>query len=173
MKKLLVVVDFQKDFVDGALGFEGASILEPVIVNKIKEYEAAGYDIVFTLDTHGANYLETMEGKWLPVPHVIKGSEGHQIYGRVRELSKKHTCIEKPAFGSLCLVDYIQEHGFYDEIELCGLVSTICVFCNAIIVKAASPESRIFIDSKATDSFDKEMQVKCYDLLRHNHIEVV
>ncbi|AEP36753.1 cysteine hydrolase family protein [Taylorella asinigenitalis] len=173
MRKLLIVVDFQKDFVDGALGFEGAENLVGIIESKILDYEKNGYDILFTLDTHGPNYLQTMEGKYLPIPHVIKGTEGHEIFGRIQEYSHRHPCIEKGTFGSAKLMDILREREFYDEIELCGLVSNICVISNAVIAKAASPESRIYVDSRATDSYDKEMQSKCFDVMRNLHIEVI
>ena len=81
MKKALIVVDYQNDFVNGALGFEGAEKLDDIICEKIQQYRKEGGHIIFTFDTHEANYLNTMEGKNLPVEHCIKGTEGHKLYG--------------------------------------------------------------------------------------------
>ncbi|ASM39517.1 cysteine hydrolase [Campylobacter sp. RM12327] len=172
MKKLLVVVDFQNDFVDGALGFDGAKNLENIIENKIIEFKSNSYDIVFTLDTHKNNYLQSEEGKKLPIPHVIKGTKGHEIYGKIKKYATDYPCLEKYTFGSDKLMEFIKSKPFYDEIELCGLVSSICVISNAIIAKAASPNSHIAIDAKATDSYDKTMQEKCFDILEHLHVEI-
>ena len=88
MKKLLVVVDYQNDFVSGSLGFPKAAQLEEAIIKKIEDYRAAGDDVVFTLDTHGPDYLSTQEGKNLPVEHCIKGTDGWQLYGKVAALAK-------------------------------------------------------------------------------------
>lgn len=172
MKKLLVVIDFQNDFIDGALGFESAKNIEKIIKDKILEYEKNSDDIIFTLDTHRDDYLETIEGKYLPVKHCIKGSFGHELYGEIKELAKNHLIIEKPTFGSFELGEVIKDKG-YESIELCGLVSDICVISNAIIAKAASPKSRILVDAKATDSYDKTMQEKAFDMLTNLHIDVI
>ncbi|NLY04114.1 MAG: cysteine hydrolase family protein, partial [Campylobacter sp.] len=150
MKKLLVVVDYQNDFVNGALGFFGAKKLEDIIEAKILEFKNRGDDIVFTLDTHDKDYMQSEEGRWLPTPHVIKGTKGHEIYGRINALSKNYTCLEKATFASSKLLKFIENKPYkYGEIELCGLVSSICVTSNAIIAKAASPNSKVVIDARA------------------------
>lgn len=172
MKKLLVVVDFQNDFVDGVLGFDGAINLESIIENKIVEFKNNSYDIVFTLDTHENDYLQSEEGRKLPISHAIKGTKGHEIYGKIKKYAKNYPCLEKYTFGSDKLIEFIKSSPFYDEIELCGLISSICVISNAIIAKAASPNSHIVIDAKATDSYDKNMQEKCFDILEHLHVEI-
>lgn len=94
-KKLLVVVDYQNDFVDGALGFEKAPKIAPYIISLVKKYEEEGEDVWFTKDTHFNNYLETQEGKNLPVPHCISQTKGHELYGELQSLSRNHTVIEK------------------------------------------------------------------------------
>lgn len=172
MKKLLVVVDFQNDFVDGSLGFKSAKKLESIIENKILEFKKNSYDIVFTLDTHKNDYLQSEEGKNLPIFHTIKGTKGHEIYGKIKKYAKSYPCLEKPTFGCEKLIQFIKNKPFYNNIELCGLVSSICVISNAIIVKTASPNSHIIIDAKATDSYDKNMQEKCFDVLENLHIEI-
>lgn len=172
MKKLLVVVDYQKDFVDGALGFEGAELIADVIKNKIETYLNNNDDVIFTLDTHEENYMDTMEGHKLPVKHCIKNSDGWKVYESCDYLNKAKMVFEKPTFPSLDLANYLKDTS-YGEVELCGLVSNICVISNAVMVKSALPNAKIFIDAKATDSFDKSLQEKCFDVLEGLHIEVI
>ena len=166
MKKVLIVVDFQNDFVDGSLGFENANKLDEVIYSKIKEYKENGDDIIFTFDTHYEDYLDTFEGKNLPVKHCIKGTFGHNLYGKVATLCDSNDkCFEKNTFPSLDLANYLKQCN-YKEVELCGLVSNICVISNAIMVKSALPNASIIIDSKATDSFDKVLHEQTLNVLK-------
>ncbi len=172
MKRLLVVVDFQNDFVCGSLGFEKAKELEKVILEKINEYK--NDDIIFTLDTHENDYLSTIEGKHLPIKHCIKGTFGHEIYGKIKEISKNYPCIEKETFASKELLHFIENKPFtYESIEICGLVSDICVISNAIIAKAASPKSKILVDKKATSSANLKMQEMVFKVMQNLHIEVI
>ena len=173
MARLLVVVDYQNDFVDGALGFQGAEKISPVIAKLIKEFRENNDDVVFTYDTHDADYLNTTEGQYLPVPHCLKGSDGWALYPEINALLGDSLVFEKPGFGSKELGHYIEKHQ-YDEIYLCGLVSDICVFSNAIIAKAsASPYAKIKVVRDATSSFDLAMQEKAFDVLKHLHIEII
>ncbi|MCR8699826.1 cysteine hydrolase family protein [Campylobacter ureolyticus] len=172
MKRLLVVVDFQNDFVCGSLGFEKAKELEKVILEKINEYK--NDDIIFTLDTHEDDYLNTIEGEHLPIKHCIKGTSGHEIYGKIKEISKNYPCIEKETFASKELLHFIENKPFtYESIEICGLVSDICVISNAIIAKAASPKSKILVDKKATSSANLKMQEMAFKVMQNLHIEVI
>ena len=119
MKRLLIVVDYQKDFVDGALGFPGAEALDGPIAEKIAAYRAAGDDVAFTLDTHGPGYAGTQEGKKLPVPHCIKGEPGWRLYGRTAGLLQSGDPVfEKPAFPSLDLGEWLSGRG----LRRCGAV---------------------------------------------------
>ena len=172
MKKLLVVVDYQNDFVDGALGFKGAELLADTIKEKIENYLNSNNDVIFTLDTHNEKYMDTHEGKNLPVIHCVKGSEGWKINKKVDYLDKAIKVFEKPTFPSLDLANYLKDSD-YEEVELCGLVSNICVISNAVMVKSALPNANIFIDAKATDSFDRVLQDKCFDVLEGLHIKVI
>ena len=173
MNRLLVVVDYQNDFVDGALGFKGADLIAPAIVKLINDFRANQDEVVFTYDTHQADYLNTVEGKNLPVPHCLKGSAGWQLYPSVNKLLGNAKVFEKPGFGSKELGDYIANNNF-EEIYLCGLVSDICVFSNAIVAKAsASPYTKIKVVRDATSSFDLDMQEKAFDVLKHLHIEII
>lgn len=171
--RALVVVDYQVDFVSGALGFSGAERLEPLILKKIEECRADGGQVIFTLDTHGENYLNTAEGRKLPVVHCVDGTEGHKLYGGVRQAVKEgDIVIKKPVFGSLQLGDYLKRGGF-DEVELCGLVTDICVISNAIIAKAALPESRIVVDSRACLTADPAAQQRTLEVMRGVQIDVL
>ena len=173
MQRLLIVVDYQNDFIDGALGFKGADLIAPKIAELINEFRANNEEVVFTYDTHDTNYMETTEGQYLPAPHCLKGSEGWQLHDSIKDLVKDAKVFEKPGFGSKELGDYIASKNF-EEIYLCGLVSDICVFSNAIIAKAsASPYAKIKVVRNATSSFDLDMQEKAFDVLKHLHIEII
>ena len=148
MKKILIVVDMQKDFVDGALGTKEAIAIVDNVVNKIESFEG---DIIVTYDTHSENYMETQEGKKLPVPHCIKGTDGWKLDKKVQAAvdKKGFYAIEKPTFGSTELVEYIKNN--YDindvEIELIGLCTDICVVSNALLLKANFTETSISVDA--------------------------
>lgn len=169
---LLVVVDFQNDYVKGSLGFPGAEKLEGPILKKIQQYLIEDGEVVFTLDTHASNYLDTEEGKYLPTPHCIKGTEGHKLYGKVARISKFASAIfEKGTFGCEALGEYILD-GKYENIELCGLVSNICVLSNAVIAKTAAPYAHIIVDAKCTSCADPVLNEKALDVMQSLQIEV-
>ena len=173
MKQLLLVVDYQKDFVDGALGFAGAEKLDGPIAGKIAACRAAGGDVAFTLDTHGPDYLETQEGRKLPVPHCLMGSEGWQLYGKTGQAldRSRDMVIGKPAFPSLWLGNWLREKG-YGRVELVGLVSYMCVLSNAVMAKAALPEAEIVVDAACTAGPDPVLHQKGLDLLEALQITV-
>ena len=144
MKKLLVVVDMQKDFIDGSLGTPEAVAIVPAVAERISESRAAGDTVVFTLDTHGEDYLDTQEGRNLPVEHCIKGTEGWRL---CKELDAGDSMVfEKPSFGSPELGEWVRDNGF-DEVELIGLCTDICVISNAMIIKAFSPEVPVTVNA--------------------------
>jgi len=175
MKKALIIIDYQNDFVTGSLGFKGAELLEKLLINKINKAVKEKTTVIFTKDTHPENYLETQEGKNLPVPHCIKDTKGWQLYGELYKLEKEiknSITIEKPTFGSIKLAK-ILEDGQFNEVELAGLVSNICVISNAIIAKSALPEALITVDSKATASFDNEMNKKALDIMKNLQIKIL
>ncbi len=146
MRKILVVVDMQKDFVDGALGTVEAVNIIPNVVKKIEEFDG---EIYVTYDTHYDNYMDTKEGKKLPVPHCIKGTEGWNLYDKVAEAlnDKNYVEVEKLTFGSVDLPKLISESVVDEEfsIELIGLCTDICVVSNALILKANFPEIEISV----------------------------
>ena len=144
--KLLVVVDMQKDFVDGALGTPEAVAIVPNVVERVKQAKEAGDQIIFTMDTHETNYLETAEGKNLPVEHCIRETDGWKLIPQLRPLTADTKIIQKPTFGSTQL-SYLVATGDYDEIELIGLCTDICVISNALLLKATVPETPISVNA--------------------------
>lgn len=143
MKKLLVVVDMQEDFISGSLGTKEAEAIVPAVVEKITSFEG---DVVYTRDTHTEAYLNTAEGKKLPVEHCIKDTQGWQIHPDVWAAGEGKTVsvIDKPTFGSLELADFAAAGG-YDAIELIGLCTDICVISNALGLKARLWETPIAV----------------------------
>ncbi len=148
MKKFLVVVDMQKDFVDGSLGTAEAVAIVPNVVKKINNFEG---DIFVTYDTHFDNYMDTSEGKKLPVPHCIKGTDGWKLDADVAEAlkGKKYSEVEKITFGSVDLPDMIYKAAGGEDfsIELVGLCTDICVVSNTLILKANFPDKEITVDA--------------------------
>ncbi len=173
MKKAFIVVDYQVDFVTGALGFPEATHLDEPLVRAIEAYRAKGWDILFTLDTHGPDYLTTQEGRNLPIPHCLKGTEGHQLYGQTaKALRPEDTIWEKETFGSLPLAQYLANQG-YTHVILAGLVAHICVMSNAILAKAALPQARIAVDSTLTLSPDPADKRRAMDALQGVQVEIL
>lgn len=172
MKKCLIVVDFQNDFIDGALGFDGAINIKDSILRKIKQYKKQGHDVIYTIDTHDDGYMQSEEGSNLPVIHCVKGTHGHLIQEDVlAQIEESDRRFEKPTFPSLELGDYLKDKD-YQLVELCGLVSNICVLSNAVIAKSALPNAHIVVDALATASFDSVLHEKSLDVMEGLHIEV-
>ena len=174
MNRYLFVIDYQNDFVDGALGFPGAEKLDAKIADKVRAY-GKGH-VLFTRDTHFENYLDTREGKNLPVKHCIKGSFGWEIYG---ETAKALREVEAPAIDKLVFGMDVTDPDTAavlpetaDEIELVGLVSNICVVSNAVVLQSKYPEATITVDASCTDSFDKILHEKVLDVLEGFQVKV-
>jgi nicotinamidase-related amidase len=142
--KILIVVDMQNDFIDGSLGTPEAVAIVPAVINKIKQYEDDGNLIIYTKDTHFDDYLDSREGRNLPIMHCIKGTSGHDIPADI--LRSHKTVFEKLTFGSVELPTYLSGLDF-DEIELIGLCTDICVVSNALMIKAHFPEREVSVDS--------------------------
>ena len=174
MKKLLVVIDYQNDFVNGTLGFAGAELLDERIAAKVKQYhKEADADVIYTQDTHKKNYLKTQEGRKLPIPHCIRNTEGWEVYGKTAEAcGDRDIVIEKPTFGSMELVEICEEEQ-YEQIELVGLVSNICVLSNAILVKTALPEAEVIVDASCTACADPATNEKALDIMEGLQITVI
>ena len=131
MKRLLIVVDMQNDFIFGSLGTSEARAILSNVDEKVKEYRSRGDEIVFTRDTHGADYFSTQEGRKLPVQHCIKDTDGWQIVDE--------PVFDKGVFGSVALAEFVAS-GNYDEVALVGVCTDICVLSNAVLIKSMSPE---------------------------------
>ena len=202
MKKLLIVVDMQNDFIDGALGTEAAKLIVPKVKSKIREYSgmyASGGDIIFTRDTHRPDYLETQEGRYLPVPHCIEGTRGHEIADGLKEAAGGMTdrackadgadglteaaggiktevggcrIFDKPNFGSLELAE-LAAKGCYDEIELCGLCTDICVVSNALILKTRLPETTITVDASCCAGVTEESHAAALQTMKMCQVNVL
>ena len=144
--KSIVVVDMQNDFIDGSLGTKEAQEMLPRLKDKLKKVvEDGSAELVFTMDTHGKDYLNTQEGKNLPVEHCIKGTQGWEISPELGEfVAKAKAVVEKPTFGSMELIKHLKAA---DEVELVGLCTDICVISNAMLIKAAYPEIKVSVDS--------------------------
>lgn len=177
MKKLLVVVDYQKDFVNGSLGFEGADKLEEQIYNKVKEYLNNGDKVIFTYDTHDNNYLNTREGKNLPVVHCIDGSAGHELFGRLNEFENhKNTIhINKTSFGVAPqdMVKVAEQIGEVDEIELAGLVSYICVISNVCTFQAAFVNAQLYVNANLCAGIDEKLHKEVLDVMEGLQVKVI
>jgi len=173
MKSCLIVIDFQNDFINGSLGFKKAEELIEPIAEKIKQYRSSNDDIIFTYDTHDKNYAETQEGKKLPVAHCIKNTHGHILNAEIEALRHpSDKCFEKCTFGSDKLFDYLRKTP-YKNIELCGLVSNICVISNAVICKTAQPETPIQVDINCTSSFNEKLNKAALAIMESIQIELI
>ena len=174
MKRFLVVVDMQKDFVDGALGSVDAVAIVPGVVEKIKSFDG---EIFITLDTHFDNYPETAEGKKLPVLHCIKGTDGWQLDKNVASAlaDREYTAVEKPTFGSLELPRLIEAASDGDDfsIEIIGLCTDICVVSNALVLKANFPEIPISVDSACCAGVTPQAHEAALATMRSCQIDVI
>lgn len=173
MRKILIVVDMQNDFIDGALGTKEAQQIVKPVMEKIKKYNTT--DIYATRDTHGEDYLSTQEGKNLPVEHCIKKTLGWEIYSEIADLLKGATIIDKPSFGSLELAELLYEENKKEEleIELVGLCTDICVVSNAILLKAKLPENKISVDSSCCAGVTLESHKAALETMKMCQIHIL
>lgn len=166
MEKILIVVDMQKDFVDGSLGTPEAQAIVQSAVNKIKNFKGSIY---VTYDTHGEDYMETAEGENLPVPHCIEGTNGWELNCEIQKAleDKAYIPIKKPTFGSVDLPQIIEENHDTEnmEIELIGLCTDICVISNALLLKAHFPEIKISVDKNCCAGVTPEKHNAALDVL--------
>lgn len=169
MHRLLIVIDMQNDFIDGALGTKEACAIVPAVIKKVEEYIKAGDEVVFTQDTHGDDYRNTLEGKMLPVVHCIKGTEGWELCPKLQDFPGKR--FEKPVFGSLELADYAAE-GTYDSLELVGLCTDICVISNALILKAKLQNTPVLVDSSCCAGVTPESHENALKAMKMCQVDV-
>ena len=172
MNDILIVVDMQNDFIDGALGTPEAVAIVPKVLEKIKGFEGR---VIFTRDTHLDNYMDTQEGKNLPVPHCIKDSEGWQIRSELDAL-RKEEAIDKPTFGSVELSSMLVEENRKNPIgsvTLIGLCTDICVISNAMLIKAAMPELPIIVDAACCAGVTPESHNNALEAMKMCQIKVI
>ena len=166
MKRTLIVIDMQKDFIDGALGTPEAQTIVPAVREKISTYRKRGDEIIFTRDTHGPDYLSTPEGRKLPVEHCLKGTPGWELAPGLWEPGEK--IIDKPTFG---WTHWNERH--FDEIELVGLCTDICVVSNALILKAQFPEVPITVDAACCAGVTPESHQAALTTMKMCQIDVI
>ncbi len=179
-QKILVVIDMQNDFIDGSLGTKEAVGIVPAVCAKIRTMAAEGAIIFATMDTHSENYAVTREGRFLPVPHCIRGTDGWKIRREVREEMTDARIIEKYSFGSRelpnAIAETLQIKGIDPknaEIELVGLCTDICVVSNALILKAVFPETDISVDASCCAGVTAEKHLAALETMRSCQIEVI
>lgn len=174
MKDFLIVVDMQKDFVDGSLGTSEAQSIVENVVQKIEAHEGP---ILATMDTHESNYMDTSEGRKLPVPHCIRNTPGWLLNEQVAQAIAKRSgvCVEKNTFGSIHLPQRILDMAGHDEfrIELIGLCTDICVVSNALILKAHFPEAEISVDARCCAGVTPDAHRAALQVMRSCQINVI
>lgn len=171
MKKVLIVVDMQNDFIDGALGTKEAEAIVPNVKRKIEEYKNSGNTVIFTRDTHEKNYLQTQEGRNLPVEHCINGTSGWAISSELD--TGDSLIVDKNAFGSVSLMSYIAENYKDAEFELVGLCTDICVISNAIMLKAFLPEAKVTVDASCCAGVTPQSHKNALEAMKMCQINIV
>ena len=176
MKRVLVVVDMQTDFVDGALGTKEAAAIVPAVRARLEKARRDGEEIIFTRDTHPEDYLNTQEGHNLPVVHCVKGSKGWQIVPQLTEFTQPPAVIiDKPTFGSSKLGQLLQEENSkegIEQVEVIGLCTDICVVSNALLLKAHFPEAPISVDAACCAGVTPEKHAAALETMRSCQITI-
>lgn len=174
--EILVVVDMQNDFVSGALGTKEAVGIVPFVVGRVVEAVNREETVIFTRDTHEQNYMDTQEGRKLPVPHCIRGTEGWQIIPQLQEYTAHTQPIDKPTFGSVDLAEALRIVGQrmpIEKVTLIGLCTDICVISNALMIKASLPEVEIVVDAKCCAGVTPESHANALAAMKMCQITVV
>lgn len=172
--KVLIVVDMQNDFIDGALGTPEAVAIVPAVTEKIRTFDGR---VIFTRDTHTEDYLSTQEGRKLPVVHCVRGTPGWSLADAIEAARDEKTMhiFDKPTFGSTALAEALQALNTLDPIEsveLCGLCTDICVISNAMLLKAALPETPIRVDAACCAGVTPESHRNALKAMQMCHIEI-
>ena len=168
--KILIVVDMQNDFIDGALGTKEAVGIVPNVVEKIRNFE--GEKIIFTRDTHEENYMGTQEGKNLPVPHCIRGTKGWELNPEI-EVLRKDDAFDKPSFGSMELGAYLKGQEDVESVEFIGLCTDICVISNVMITKAALPEVPVIVDASCCAGVTPESHKNALEAMKMCQVKII
>lgn len=185
MRKLLVVVDYQNDFCSMALGFEKATTLDEGISRKVQEYVREGNPVIFTMDTHYKCYLDTREGRNLPVKHCIDGTEGWELYNKTKDVFENNIeqfkVVKKDVFGiapydALQLMRSLNAYGEknpIEEVEFVGVVTNMCVISNAVVFQTIFPEATMVVDASLCASFDEPLHEKALDVMESMQMRVI
>ena len=176
MQNILVVIDMQNDFVDGALGTKEAEEITENVIKRVEKAEKAGEKLIFTRDTHKEDYLSTQEGKNLPIVHCVKDTKGWEIIDSLKKYTNGRLIIDKPTFGSDELAAILKEENGRNEIEkitLIGLCTDICVISNALLIKAFLPEVKIVVESDCCAGVSPETHDNALKAMKVCQIEVV
>ena len=180
--EVTIVVDYQNDFVNGTLGFKRAEEIDPIIANRLEDAIINGHIIVETKDTHSDDYLDTQEGKKLPIEHTKRGTYGHRTYGKTGEILSNYTnIIEKNTFGSLKLAQLLidmdtearRNNDRIHKVYLHGLLSDKCVISNAVMAKSALPEAEVIVDNLTCASNDPKLHEEALDIMESLFITVL
>lgn len=171
MKRVLIVVDVQNDFVDGVLGSKEAQAIIPSVKAKIEKYDKYGREILFTRDSHDGDYLYTSEGRKLPIKHCIMGTRGHRIVDGLETHNSRH--IDKPTFGYAGWAEVLDMLGNPDSIEMIGLDTDICVVTNALLIKTLNPDIEITVDASCCAGSTPEKHKAALEVLKSCQIEVI
>lgn len=170
MKKILMVIDMQNDFINGALGTKEAELIVPSVVKAVNEFDG---EVIFTRDTHFENYFDTLEGKKLPVKHCIEGTEGWEICDALKstEAYSKSRIIDKVTFGSDELAEIMSEEN-PAEVYMTGLCTDICVISNAMLIRAFSPETDITVYSDCCAGVTPETHCNALEAMKVCQVNV-
>ncbi len=171
MQKVLIVIDYQMDFVTGPLAFPRSAALEEEIVYLIKKYEAEGDEVIFTKTVHDHDYMITESSKFDPTPSCVRGSGGEEFYGKVKEYASNHPVFEKCTHGSAKLFDFLRGRPF-SEIAFCGIGAATGVLANAVLAKAACPNIHVKVYRSATLSASDEALEAAFKTMFKLHIAV-
>lgn len=175
MNKILVVIDYQYDFVDGALGFIGAEKLDDLIHDRVREYLENGDVVIYTQDTHFEDYLDTREGKNLPIPHTIMGSKGWELYGKTGELLKNSDAIPIMKYSFGISPENMLELPFDDvnEIEICGIITNMCVISNAVTFQSRFPNAQLIVNGSLCASNDEALHNEALHVMESMQIKII
>ena len=164
---VLVVVDMQNDFIDGALGTKEAAAIVPRVAEKIRNFDG---EVLYTRDTHGEDYLDTQEGKKLPVKHCLKGTTGWELCRELAGIEGKR--FEKDGFGSRACAEYVAK-GNYSCVELVGLCTDICVISNAVLIKSFTPEIPVLVNAACCAGVTPESHQNALNAMAMCQIEIL
>ena len=167
--KYLIVVDMQNDFISGALGSREAKQIVPYVKEKIKNFEGT---VLFTRDTHFENYMQTQEGRNLPVPHCVCNTDGWQIHPEL-EVLRRTQAVDKLTFGSKELIEVLKTDEKIEEITFVGLCTDICVISNVMVVKAFFPEVPLIVDAKGCAGVTPACHKTALDAMKAIQVQVI